>query len=130
MSCWGVAFLGGLRLPCTHLGVELPIEELALQLHEYFVSTLDYSVARHALLITELAAMLERCRKLALSLLYRCPKECADVDFFVLCPDGNVFTIQTSISALLVHSDIDTICSIPLRFGIPLEHWSATFLSP
>jgi hypothetical protein len=148
----------GLLLPCSRLG-ELPTTEaLDLRLSEYVVSTFydsrlgelpttealdlrlnEYVVStfydsKQSALNAELAAFRERCLKLKISLLYRCPNGCADVDFFVLRADGSVFAIQTSISALLDHGAVDTIAdtiaNVPSRFGVTIERYIFVTATP
>ena len=119
---------GGLLLPCSHLGQEGTTEVLELRLNEYFVSTLHFP--KQEALNAELAAIRERCRQLNISLLYRCPMGCADVDFFVLRADEKVFAIQTSISSLLEHSSVDTIANVPLRFGVTVDRYVFVTVTP
>jgi hypothetical protein len=109
---------GGLQLSCRPLDTQLPIEMLTQRLNEYFVSTLDYpnSDEKWAALLEELQMFQERCSQLNVTLLYRCPKGCKGVDFFVFFADGTNIAVQTSISTLLGHSTSNTIVDIPRLF--------------
>jgi hypothetical protein len=106
----------GVPLPCNPLGASTT-EVLTLKLDEYFISTLVYHHTKQIEVNAELSTMMARCTKLKLTLLYRCPKGCVGVDFFVLKGDGSRIAIQTSISALLDHSTVEKIADIPSQFG-------------
>ena len=84
-----------------------------------------------AALQQELQKLQARCIQLSVTLLYRCPKNCEGVDFFVFSADGKIFAIQTSLSALLVHSTIATIVGIPSLFGFTsLERYVFVTVTP
>ena len=106
---------------------------LRLRLDEYFISTLDFSNtdAKWAALTKELATKLARCNLLKVTLLYRCPKGGECLDFFVFCADGEIFAVQSSISALLDHSSVATIVDIPRLFGdILIERYVFVTVKP
>ena len=106
----------GLELPCKRLGKSSEIETLKLRVDEYFISTISSDI--QAGVNAELAAMREKCIKRASSLLYRCPKDCPSVDFFLVKAFGQVFAIQVSIKALLDHSTVESIVGIREQFGV------------
>jgi len=112
-------FDAGTSLDCQHLGRAPATEKLPLNLSDYRVSSLTYHHSRQVEVNHELAVIRDRCMKWRLATLYRCPKGCADVDFFVVHADGTSFAIQTSLSALTAHSSKSEISNIPSRFGIP-----------
>lgn len=120
----------GVKLECNSLGEEPTTEPLRIRLNEYFISTLNYSVDKQTELNVEIAKLLERCRKLGISLLYRCPPRCADVDFFVLRNNGTSIAFQTSISALLDHSSVHTIAAIQERFNVSIERYVFVTVKP
>jgi hypothetical protein len=123
---------GGVKILCNPLGEAPTTEVLMLQLNEYFISTLESpnTDAKWAALKKELAKMQTRCNELTQSLLYRCPKGCVDVDFFVLRHDGTCIAIQTSISSLTDHSSASTLVGIPQRFGFPIERYVYVTVKP
>jgi hypothetical protein len=127
---------GGLQLSCRPLDTQLPTEVVTLLLNEYFVSTLEYhnTGAKWVALLEELHCLEARCSKLKVNLLYRCPKNCKGVDFFVFA-DGKIFAVQTSISTLLGHSDVDTIVRLSEQFngsgsGISFERYVFITVTP
>jgi hypothetical protein len=123
---------GGVKILCNPLGEAPTTEVLMLQLNEYFISTLESpnTDAKWAALKKELAKMQTRCNELTQSLLYRCPKGCVDVDFFVLRHDGTCIAIQTSVSSLTDHSTASTLVGIPQRFGFPIERYVYVTVKP
>ena len=123
----------GVQLQCNSLGQVPTTEVLTLRLDEYFVSTLEYpnTVDKWPALQLELKVLQARCIQLKVTLLYRCPKNCKGVDFFVLFADGTIFAVQTSISALLDHSTVATIVDIPRLFGFTsLERYVFVTVTP
>ena len=123
----------GVQLQCNSLGQVPTTEVLTLRLDEYFVSTLEYpnTVDKWPALQLELKVLQARCIQLKVTLLYRCPKNCKGVDFFVLFSDGTIFAVQTSISALLDHSTVATIVDIPRLFGFTsLERYVFVTVTP
>jgi hypothetical protein len=116
-------FSNGAVLPCHRLGADASVQQVCLKLTDYFVSHLNYYTSRQDLVNAEVAALLIRCRLLKMTLLYRCPRGSADVDFFVLSPDGSCVAIQTSLSTLTQHSrryggTVETINYIAPLYGI------------
>ena len=126
----------GVQLQCNSLGQVPTTEVLTLRLDEYFVSTLEYpnTVDKWPALQLELKVLQARCIQLKVTLLYRCPKNCKGVDFFVFA-DGKIFAVQTSISTLLGHSDVDTLVRLSEQFngsgsGISFERYVFITVTP
>ena len=111
-------FEASTSLDCQHLGRAPVTEKLLLNLSDYRVSSFSYHRSRQLEVNHEFAVIRDRCMKWRLTTLYRCPKGCADVDFFVIHADGTCYAIQTSLSTLTAHSSRSVISNIPSRFGI------------
>ena len=120
-------FLSGATLPCRRLGAGATTQQLQLNLTDYFVSQLICSTVTQEVVNREVAALSKRCSSLNMTLLYRCPKGSADVDFFLLHPDSTYDAIQVSMSTLTAHSPpggaAACVNGIAPRYGIPATHF-------
>jgi len=81
-----------------------PYPATAIKLTDYFVSQLVYHNMLQSTVNAEVAVLMKRCQQLNMTLLYRCPVGCADVDLFFLHSDGTCDALQTSLSVLTQHS--------------------------
>lgn len=108
----------GLQLDCQGLGTTPTTEVLKVRVDEYFISKANSK--NQAGVNAELSTLRGKCIEHRSSLLYRCPTDCACVDFFFDDTNGVVVAIQSSISALLEHSKVDTIADIPALFGVEI----------
>ena len=125
-------FCDELRLPCVSFGKITTTEVLLLRFNEYFISNHHYPSAKtetFTKMVKELQELSERCKSLELCILYRCPKNCADVDFFIILPNGRFYAIQTSISTLTIHGT-STIITIAEKFNINLDRYLFVTMKP
>lgn len=118
----------GFELHCKRLGKNAATEAIDVHFSEYYISKLKSS--NQALVNAEILKLLEHCDRWDLSLLYRCPKGTADVDFFVLSAGRDVLAIQSSISPLLKHSPVEVIIKIPTRFDLRITRYVYVTVNP
>ena len=121
---WGALLVRGFRdtdaaaaLQCENLdGTET--ELLPLRLDFYSTSQLSYHESRHAEVVSELSQLRALCVERQQTALYRCPRGCDSVDFFIVRRDGTCCAIQTSISKLLDHESGNSIAALAAKYSL------------
>lgn len=98
-------------------------DTISLRPTSYAISKLDYPsggldhVKQNAL-NREIKHFAAVCNRRQGTMLYRCPKNAADIDFIILYRDSTCDAIQASISVLTEHSSGSRIDGLPTRYGM------------
>lgn len=123
---WDVLLVRGFRdtddaaLPCTSLD-GAATESLPLRLDYYTTSQITYNRVRHPEVVAELTELRAVCERRRQSALYRCPRGCASVDYFLVRDDGKCCAIQASVSPLKDHETGDSMAALAAKFDLSGE---------